>query len=61
MPNHQHRRTPAQIRVYQVIEVNDVGCELPLELEQPFTGGTQIRRFDPAAREIILQPAISGG
>jgi hypothetical protein len=25
------------------------------------TGGTQIRRFDPAAREIILQPAISGG
>jgi hypothetical protein len=25
------------------------------------TGGTQIRRFDPGAREIILQPAISGG
>jgi len=24
-------------------------------------GGTQIRRFDPRAREIILQPAISGG
>jgi hypothetical protein len=25
------------------------------------TGGTQIRRFDPRAHEIILQPAISGG
>ncbi len=25
------------------------------------TGGTQIRRFDPGAREIILQPAITGG
>jgi hypothetical protein len=25
------------------------------------SGGTQIRRFDPNAREIILQPAISGG
>jgi hypothetical protein len=25
------------------------------------TGGTQIRRFDEGAREIILQPAISGG
>ncbi len=25
------------------------------------TGGVQIRRFDPGAREIILQPAISGG
>jgi hypothetical protein len=24
-------------------------------------GGTQIRRFDPHAREIILQPPISGG
>ncbi len=24
-------------------------------------GGTQIRRFDPRAREIILQPAIAGG
>jgi hypothetical protein len=24
-------------------------------------GGTQIRRFDPSAHEIILQPAISGG
>ena len=23
--------------------------------------GTQIRRFDPRAREIILQPAIAGG
>ncbi len=25
------------------------------------TGGTQIRAFDPRVREIILQPAISGG
>ncbi len=25
------------------------------------TGGEQIRRFDPGAREIILQPAIAGG
>ncbi len=25
------------------------------------TGGTQIRRFDRHAKEIILQPAISGG
>lgn len=25
------------------------------------TGGTQIRRFDERAKEIILQPAISGG
>ena len=25
------------------------------------TSGTQIRRFDPRASEIILQPAISGG
>ncbi len=25
------------------------------------TGGTQIRRFDEGGREIILQPAISGG
>jgi len=24
-------------------------------------GGTQIRRFDPKAREILLQPAIAGG
>jgi hypothetical protein len=24
-------------------------------------GGTQLRRFDPDAREIILQPAIAGG
>jgi hypothetical protein len=24
-------------------------------------GGTQIRRFDPGAREIIVQPAIVGG
>jgi hypothetical protein len=24
-------------------------------------GGTQIRRFDPNHREIILQPTISGG
>lgn len=24
-------------------------------------GGTQLRRFDPAAPEIVLQPAIAGG
>ncbi len=24
-------------------------------------GGTQLRRFDPRAREIVLQPAIAGG
>jgi hypothetical protein len=24
-------------------------------------GGTQIRRFDPRADEIVLQPAIAGG
>lgn len=24
-------------------------------------GGTQIRRFDPGAKEIVLQPAIAGG
>lgn len=24
-------------------------------------GGTQIRRFDPRAKEIVLQPAIAGG
>jgi hypothetical protein len=24
-------------------------------------GGTQIRRFDPRAKEIILQPALVGG
>ncbi len=24
-------------------------------------GGTQIRRFDPKAKEIVLQPAIAGG
>jgi hypothetical protein len=24
-------------------------------------GGTQIRHFDPAAKEIILQPALVGG
>lgn len=24
-------------------------------------GGTQLRRFDPKAKEIVLQPAIAGG
>jgi hypothetical protein len=24
-------------------------------------GGTQVRRFDPKQREIVLQPAIAGG
>jgi hypothetical protein len=24
-------------------------------------GGTQLRRFDPLAEEIVLQPAIAGG
>jgi hypothetical protein len=24
-------------------------------------GGTQIRRFDPKVKEIVLQPAIAGG
>ncbi len=24
-------------------------------------GGTQIRRFDPRAKEIVVQPAIAGG
>lgn len=24
-------------------------------------GGTQLRRFDPSAEEIVLQPAIAGG
>lgn len=24
-------------------------------------GGTQIRRFDPRAQEIVVQPAIAGG